>query len=363
MAKNSNGSEPFLTDRYKRFLNSNSVLFVFVEELFWAILAFVGILPTSWLTWFFARSFNKLIATPIWQIFASINNLRNERKQFKSIIMLITLSLSMIIGGLLGYFVLYQSPLFMGAVTTFLNQISCPPAISFFGAMFGGIIATLFGKIPPFIGVSVGTFIGSYLPLTIPLIVDVVFVSSLTTAVFAGYIAKKLLRAYYQTHYGYANADGYKTDCSPAEQEEYIAHQAKKFNVEPLKFKELITHCKNQIKKIKSRASFFEEYWEIRRAKTNTYKDIFHKLMDPKLEQEDIDEARELLRLSTTSKVKEDTEALSSISKKELKYLPSFFTSIHLNKTGNEVRVLTHQLFLEGGIDDEMIQPFLQQVN
>lgn len=360
MAQHSKNSELFLTNKYKRFLNSNGILYFLVEELFWAILCLIGILPTAWLSWLLARSFNKLMATPIWQLFSSINNLMNERKQFKSIVMLTILCLSMVVGGLLGYFILFQSSLFMGNITTFLTQISSPPAITFFGAMIGNVIATLSNKIPPFIGVLLGTMMGSYLPITIPLILDVVFVSALTTAVITGFVTKQLLRIHYKNHYGSANADGYELNRSLDEQNEFIANQAQKFNVHVDEFKTLTTYCRDQIQKIKKGANFFEEYCDIRRLKTNTYKDIYHQLMNPKIEDKaDIEQAKKLLKLSSATKILEDTKDLGSMTRKEIKYLPSFFVGFHLKKTGEEMRILTHQLFLDDGIEDNMIRPFL----
>lgn len=376
MPRTFESSQQFLTDKYKRFLNTNTFLSVFSEGLFLAGLTLFNIIPFGFALTLFARRFNNILLPGI-RIFSSINNLIHRRKVFKSSVMLMTIALSMIIGGWLGYYFLCQSPFFMEMVTAFMAQFSAPPAITFAGGMLGGMMATLSNQCSPFLGSIIGLLIVSYFPYEIPLVVDIVFMSATLLTFMTSFIAKHSLRAYYYYHYGHTNADGLRINQSKEECENNITKQAIQFGVPYAQFKALIDLCKSKIKEIKHTSSWFDEYCGFRRVRSNSYKDIYHGLMNPALTTSDVDAIKDLLAHSQCSTVTHLRENMgktayavlylpASVTLAGMWLKPSFFSiksdpqSEDYDTTAHQ-RMLIHQLAIEQGIDDDLISPFLNR--
>ena len=258
----------FTTEKYKRFWYPTRPLFTLLTGFFLAGLGVIGILPISWALYLSAvLAFDDLPLTPIMAVLTAANNLAHGRKTTKAVIMITTISLAALTGGLLGFFVLSQLPTFMLIISGFIAATSCSPVLISIGAVVGSLIAHFSNKISPFMGIILGTLIFSCLPIPIPLMVDVVFVCAAGLAFVSNIVAKQGLRTYYQYRYGHSNADGYGIDKEPEQINVDLKSQAAKFNVEQYAFTRLLNHCKNQVSLIKSQATFVEEYSGMRQPK------------------------------------------------------------------------------------------------
>lgn len=345
----------FPTEKYKRFWYPTRPFFTIGLGLFLTGLGFIGLLPISWALWLAAVfAFDDLPLTPIMSMVTAINNLAHGRKKFKSAIMLIAVSLAIITGGLIGFFVLSQFPVFLTLITSFIAATSCSPILISFGAIAGSVLAHFTNKISPFVGITMGILVMSLLPIPIPLMVDLVFICAAGSAFVASIVTKQALRVYTKFRYGHTNADGYGMDLSATEQLVFIEAQANKFSVTTEQFTKLITLCREKIQAIKSKATFFEEFGGTRQPVTNSFKDIYHGLMNPHCTIDDIKSVKELLKISGTAEVR---RAIALHSDQEIAMMKGFTTSGVL-RSDLDVRTLYHQAQISPGIEEEYISQF-----
>ncbi len=339
----------FTTEKYKRFWYPTRPLFTLITGFFLAGLGFVGILPMSWALYFSAVfAFDDLPLTPILGILTSANNLAHGRKITKALVMITATTLAALTGGLLGFFVLSQLPAFMLAINSFIAATSCSPVLISIGAVTGSLIAHFSNKISPFLGIALGAVIFSCLPIPVPLMVDIVFVCAATLAFVSNIAAKQGLRAYYQYRYGHSNADGYSIDKHPDKIEEFTKSQADKFGVTPKAFSSLLTHCKEKVHGIKSKATFLEEFTNTRQPRSNSYKDIYFGLMNPSATKEDIASIKTLIENSRPVVLRKFKEE----AKLDL-------TSSGTLRNDLKLRTEYHQYKIGVGIPSELIEPFM----
>lgn len=293
-------SRQFPTTSYKRFWYPTRPLFTFLQGVIFLGLGQIGLLPVSWALWMAAAfAFDDLPLTPVMNVITAINNLVNGRKQTKAIIMLISLGLAALSGGLLGYFVLSQSASFMSAITLFTEATSCSPIFICIGGIFGATVAHKTNVIGPFLGIALGVSIASWIPASIvPLTVEMVFICSAALTFCTSIAVKQLSRLYYRFQYGHSNADGYRIDDTPEKQEQFIEAQAKRLGVTPDAFKQVTKLCRDEVKRIKSQSSLLDELSGMRQPLSNAFKDIYHGLMRPDATDADLRATADLIRLT-----------------------------------------------------------------
>ena len=201
-------------------------------------------------------------------------------------------------------------------------------------------------------GIALGAMIASFIPFSPPLILEIVFLSIAASTFVTSILVKQGLRAYCKFRYGASNSDGYECARSPEDQREFITQQASKFGVSPDDFENLANHCKDKIHTYKSQSSFWNEFSGNRTYVTNSFKDIYHGLMNPKLTNEEAIKVKELIQ---DSHLEEKDDTPDNKAKIDLCFqFGSFFN------TGVEYRTLGHQFKIAegGGLDDEKIRPF-----
>lgn len=348
-------SKRFPTEKYKRFWYPTRPLFTLLTGLFVAGLGWVGILPFSWALWFAAAfALDDLPITPITAMFTAINNLRQGRKTLKAIVMIIAISLAVIAGGCLGYFVLAQAPIAVKLITDYIALTSCSPLFISLGAMLGAYSAHATHKISPFMGFAFGILIASFIPFSPPLIVEIVFLSIAGSAFLTSVLVKQGLRAYFKWRYGESNADGYECARSPEAQEVFVNQQALKFGVTPDAFQNLASHCKEKVSTYKSQASFWHEFSGNRNYVTNSFKDIYHGLMNPRLTHAEAKTVKELIKNSEL--------AAENKNPKTKVQIESHFALGTFFHAGVSARTLGHQIKIMegGGLDADTIRPFKQ---
>ncbi len=364
------------TEKHKRFFFPIRPLFTLGSGLFFGALFLAGLMPGAWAIIFTAAfAFDDLPLAPFIKLIRAANNLASGRKKLKSIVMITTILLSALAGGLIAFLFLIHNPTFMFGIGAFLFGTGCSPIWIFMGGVLGAIFADLTGKVTPLFGIavgfSIGFIIGFCLPATaIPMAVSAIFIASVSAAFIGSVLAKQALRFYHYCRYGHSNADGYNMDCTPEEQEAFVAAQAQKFNVSKEAFQALIDHCKAKVTEIKEKASFthavketswsnpfetvtwcWDEFTLKRNYSTNAYKDIYHGLMARETTPETIQEVKILLKASKPSEY--DTH-------KERPSCPWAFTSTR--QSNLQARTFFHQTSLAdgGGIQESLIEPFLQ---
>jgi hypothetical protein len=286
-------------------------------------------------------------------MFTAINNLMQGRKTLKAIVMISAISLSLIAGSLLGYLVLAQSPAAVKLIMDYIVLTNCSPLFISLGAMLGAYLAHLTHKISPFMGFTLGIFVGSFIPFSPPLIVEIVFLSIAGCTFVTTVLAKQALRAYFKYTYGESNADGYERARSPEDQAAFVVRQAAKFDVTPAEFQDLVTHCKEKISTYKYQATVLHEFSGNRNYVTNSFKDIYHGLMNPGLTDADTEIVKKLIGNSQLDDADNNPETKAEI---DLRYaFGTFF------QAGLPVRTLAHQFKIMegGGLDSEKIRPFL----
>ncbi|MDF1683575.1 MAG: hypothetical protein P1U36_02855 [Legionellaceae bacterium] len=344
-------SSRFPTEKYKRFWYPTRPLFTLFTGLFIASLGWIGILPLSWALWGAAAfAFDDLPLTPINSMFTAVNNLVQGRKTLKAIVMITAISCAAISGALLGYFVFAQTPLALKLITDYIALTSCSPLLISFGAILGGYIAHATHKVSPFIGFTSGIFIASWIPFSPPLIVEVVFLSIASCSFLASVLAKQGLRMYFKYTYGDSNADGYACARPPEAQAEFINTQAAQFNVTTEAFKNLAQHCKEKISTHKSQATLFEEFTGNRTYVTNSFKDIYHGLMNPNLTETKVQEVKELIK---NSKLPPDYNNPQTKLEVERNFALGMFPDLEARTRGHQVKIVEG-----GGLDDDLIMPF-----
>lgn len=346
----------FPTEKYKRFWYPTRPIFTLFLGLFISSLGWLGILPISWALWFAAAfALDDLPITPISAMFTAINNLIQGRKTLKAIVMITAISLAVIAGGLLGYFVLAQTPIAVKLITDYIAMTSCSPLFISLGAMLGAYAAHATHKISPFMGFGFGILVASFLPFSPPLIVEIVFLSIAGCAFVTSVLAKQALRAYFKYAYGESNADGYECARSPEEQTEFVARQAAKFDVTPQQLQNLATHCKEKASTYKNRATFWHEFSGNRNYVTNSFKDIYHGLMNPRLTQAEAITVKELI---ADSKLDAENDNPQTTARINAHY--AFGTFFHADVS---TRVLAHQVKIAkgGGLDEDTLRPFVSR--
>jgi hypothetical protein len=357
MSKHPNALFHFQTEKNKRFWYPTRPLFTLFTGLFLSSLGFIGILPISWALWFAAAfALDDLPITPIINVFTAINNWMQGRKLLKAAVMITAVSLAVIFGGLFGYFVLAQSPF---AVKLFLDYIaltSCSPLLISLGAILGGYLAHMSEKISPFFGFSLGVLIASFIPFSPPLVVEIVFLSIAGATFVSSIVAKQAMRIYYKYAHGESNADGYELARTSQQQVEYIEKQAALFGVKPDELRELAETCKARVATHKAQATFLQEFSGERTLTTNSYKDIYHGLMNPRITPEQVQQVKFLIGNSQLPDRFTNDEKKAVISSQ---YQLGF--TMH---DGLPTRLLMHQVALSkmNGLDKSLVEPFSLQL-
>ena len=192
----------FPTEKYKRFWYPTRPIFTLFLGLFLSSLGWLGIMPISWALWAAAAfALDDLPITPITAMFTSINNLMQGRKTLKAIVMITAISLAIIAGSLLGYFVLAQTPIAVKLISDYIALTSCSPLLISIGAMLGAYAAHATHKISPFMGFGLGILVASFIPFSPPLIVEIMFLSIAGCAFVTSVLVKHSLRAYFKFTY------------------------------------------------------------------------------------------------------------------------------------------------------------------
>lgn len=321
--------------------------------MFLSSLGFIGILPISWALWFAgAFAFDDLPITPIISVFTAINNWMQGRKLLKAAVMITAVSLAVIFGGLFGYFVLAQSPFAVKLFVDYIALTSCSPILISLGAILGGYLAHMSEKISPFAGFSLGVLIASYIPFSPPLVVEIVFLSMAGATFVTSIVAKQAMRIYYKYAYGESNADGYELARAPQQQVEYIKNQAALFGVKPEELQQLAETCKAMVTTHKAQATLWDEFSGERTRTTNSYKDMYHGLMNPRITPEQVQKVKCLISNSQLPDRFDNDEQKTAISNK---YQLGFTMY-----DGFPTRLLMHQVALSkmGGLDDSLVAPF-----
>ncbi|MFT4059019.1 MAG: hypothetical protein QM652_05665 [Legionella sp.] len=349
----------FPVERYKRFSYRANLLFTLSLGVFILGLSYISVLPITWALWLSTTFvFNNLLLTPLMSIVNASNNLYHERKKLKSSIILASTLLAALTGGILALLIFSQMPVLMGLLTNFISATRSPLLISI-GAIVGSVVAHMSNKLSPALGMVLGIFMISRLPIPIPLTVDVVFISMAAFAFITNIAAKQCMRLYYKIRYGHTNADGYKINLSETDQQEFIDKQASLFKVTSEQFKTLVQACQTKIHKIKNETGLLDELSCPKQTKINSFKDIYHGLMNPKCTKEDAQCVKELLKVSRTTQIKKHTEN----EKVEDLKLFMLLTSDAELRSNLQTRIHYHQtamaLSVQPGIEDELISPFI----
>lgn len=272
----------FPTESYKQFFYQTRPFFTMGMAVVLIALGWLQIVNPAVISWILAAFvLDNVALTPIMSSLRAINNLLNGRKKLKSKLMLAAVITSLISGALLGYFVLMPIPLVSKLLLDYIALTGCSPFLISLGAMIGAYMSHSTHKIPLFWGIFVGSCIASVIYIPIPIVLELVYFSAVAVAFFATIATKQSLRRYYKQQYGHSNADGYEIARSSFDQDIFIKEQSLKFQVKPSEFIRMTEHCRKKIAEIKNEATYWEEYSNARRHKTNSYKDIYHGLMSP----------------------------------------------------------------------------------
>ena len=351
----------FPTERFKRFGTTSPRITILLMYLILMGLKLGGIFSLKTAMGLTSRLFPFMIWSPISSLLQSVNNLAHGRKKTKATVMIAAISLSAVIGGLLGYFVLSHSLFFFPLIRGFLGATIFSPILLSLCMLTGSLLAHTM-NMKPWEGAVAGIVAGLFasislllMSIQIPLIVDVVYISGISLAFITSIVAKQSLRAYYKYQYGHSNADGYQMDRAEHAQNVFEEEQSKRFGVSQSDFKKLTTYCKDQIQVIKNQAFFYQspDNESPHQEKSNSFKDIYHGLMNPKSNPEDIKSIKELLNVSARSSLKSDTYKF----RYTLKLLDASSRTLRSDLSS---RTFFHQTHLHPGIDDTLVAPFLK---
>lgn len=345
----------FATERFKRVKHLTSPLIDIAVFLALATSFAIGLF-TFELAFTLAALYFYLFIPNTLAVLAgkAINNLINERKQTKAWVMLLTIAASLLLGGLLGYFVLSKSALFVDFVC--IGGLS-PALIACF--MLGCHATKDLSDTRLFFLSPILLLTCWLVPVSaIPLMLDVVFVSAVSVAFVSSLIAKQALRFYYYYNYGHTNADGYEKNRSQTDQEEFMAQQAQFFKVSTKEFKALVDECEKEIFLAKNRQvdNYDFPYIPVTKEESaNSFKDIYFALMRP---PSDLASRQILLVKSTKSSIKSRFASATNI----------FRTRITHKQLGEDLDIRLqdvdlytedyHQPNVAPGLPDHLIKPF-----
>ena len=344
----------FKTEKFKRFSNQSGPMMILLSGLMLTGFNLVGILSLKQIISITGLFFPLIVRSPIAAIVTSVNNLAHERKMTKAIFMILAISCGAAIGAEIGYFLLSHSLFYIPWIRGFINACRLSPILISIGMLTGILRSHATDNIQARSGfylAMLASVILLFLPIEIPLIVEVVFICSASLAFITSIVAKQSLRAFYKYQYGHSNADGYQMDKTEGEQQIFITQQAIKFNVSEGAFKDLINYCRKKIQDIKQEASFDEklDHESPDQAKTNSFKDIYYGLMNPKSSAEDTAAIKTLLLSSTISDISTPSPLLSAINLPSKEFLRSDLF----------LRTVYHQTNVYPGIEDVYITPFM----
>lgn len=357
----------FLTIKYKRFWYPTRPFFTLGLGFFLASLGWIGILPLSWALWAAAAfALDDLPMTPIIAVMTASNNLFHGRKTLKAQVIISTITIALIIGASLGFFVFAQMPAIVAGVTQYIALTSCSPILISIGAILGGYMAHITHKINPILGMVLGITLMSFAPITIPLIVEIVFISSASFAFITSIASKQALRFYFKYQYGHSNADGYNQARSLEEQQIFIESQANKFAVEKQAFENLTQFCQNRVSTIKDMSSILTELMNGRTGISNSYKDIYHGLMKPELTPEDIVSVKTLIVDSAVAPIIPPGVDVSNSLLLKFILAAARVLSVTIVSTTNpdnytlESKTTMNKVMLSmgGGLDESLTRPF-----
>ncbi|MCX7090140.1 MAG: hypothetical protein NTU48_01630 [Legionellales bacterium] len=341
----------FPTEGYKQFSYQTRPFFTVGMAVFLLALGWFQIVNLAVIYWILAAFvLDNVALTPIMNALRAVNHLYYGRKKFKSTVILAAVITALILGAVLGYFVM--APLISKFLLDYIALTGCSPFLISMGAMLGGYISHATHKIPLFWGIFIGSCLASVVYIPIPIMIEVVYFSAIALAFVTTVATKQALRLYFQKHYGHTNADGYDLTRTAREQDDFIEAQAKQFQISPQEFYTLTQHCRKKITEIKRDSKLWEEYMNIRIHTTNSYKDIYHGLMNPHLTPETVRVVKEMIgnsnlppELNTAENRKKVTNSLRA---------GTFFNP------NVEQRTLVHQfqIFDSGGLDPKLLTAF-----
>lgn len=216
-----------------------------------------------------------LIIDPIRRGMKHFSNVKRDHKKAKGIVGLMALSLGFLIGAIIGYFLLLNTPIaFSIAIGTRAGlMISVTTAT----IAFAGLLALAkFAKLNPMTCYGLVLLITLFMsPFIFGVGIDVVVSSAVLGAFLATHISKHCMRLYYKITYGHTNADGYSMDVSDEERAVF-------FGVEESKVKNLRSSLVNIISHIKKISPWYTHISGSRQIETNAYKDMLHMLLHAK---------------------------------------------------------------------------------
>ena len=342
---------PFFTDQYKRFFYPSRSTFSLVAAMLFALLAYFSPIPLAFIALAAACFFSDDIPlTPVMSLVTAMSNLYYSRKTLKAYVTLVSVVSALVIGALVGFFVLAQWPLCTAILGSYLAITYSSPFIMALGALLGGVFAHTTGKLSAFWAVTTGLVIGSLLPIALPIVFELVFISAVVSAFCASVLTKQVLRLYHYCRYGASNADGYAMDCSPSQQQALMKNRAQELGMAPEVFTKLTTYCRKKVHDIKSHASLWQEFSGERRLATNSFKDIYHALMRPHTSRFEIRSIKNML-VNTHLKVGDKSEANQKI-------IQTAANSGHLFRVDDKTRLLLQQTKVTeyGGIPSKLLR-------
>ncbi len=287
----------FPTEGYKQFSYQTRPFFTVTMAAFLLGLGWFHIVNLALIYWILAAFvLDNVALTPIMSALRAINHIYYGRKLLKSKVILAAVVIALVLGAVLGYFVM--APLLSKFLLDYIALTGCSPFLISMGAMLGGYISHATHKIPLFWGIFLGSCVASVIFIPIPIMVEVVYFSAIAVAFLTTVATKQALRLYFKKYYGHTNADGYDLARPVREQEDFAKAQAEKFNVSLKQFYALTEHCQKKITAVKQDATMWEEYMNTRIHTTNSYKDIYHGLMNPRLTPESIAEVKHMIEYS-----------------------------------------------------------------
>lgn len=344
----------FPTERYKQFAYQIRPFLTMAMTLVLLILGILHIVNFVVIAWVMAAFvLDNVALTSIMSVARAINHLANGRKQIKAIVMLVMVSLALVTGACLGYFVLAHMPLVISAFSNYISLTGCSPFLISMGALLGGYVSHATHKIPLFWGIFLGSCIASVIYFPIPIAFEIIYFSAIASAFFATIVAKQSMRLYYKLSYGHTNADGYNIAKNPTELRAFILSQADKFSVSPSHFEALAYLCRNRIDQVKRESSFWDEYMCNRNHITNSHKDIYHLLMSAKLSTpEEIQEAKYVIANSNLPSEFKTPENKTKV--KQMLRLGTFFNP------DLALRTTVHQFEIDeaGVLDPNLLRSF-----
>jgi hypothetical protein len=289
----------FPTQKHTRIFYPIRPLFTLSLSLLLAGLGIIGLLPLSWGLWLAMMvGSDDLFVTPFFRLIQSCENLGNKRKQAKSI-----LSIIAIIGGLaggitLGIFIWYHVPVVAAFITSLTLKSGTSATLNALCMTLGALIGRVYKK-NTMLCILAGLMLATCLPVTVPLAIECVFTLALATTFVSTILIKYALQAYYKIRYGHTNADGYAFNYQTTESAADQA-AAQNLNVTAQEVQTLRVVCMKGAAGVRKRCHAGHGLTGTDAQLKNSFKDIFHLLIQAK-DSKDTEVKANLTTLLTTS--------------------------------------------------------------